>query len=104
MLKDGGSRDVHEGVGFERVATPERRFSAELEEQVRGRGWCVTGWLADTDQTEERIGAPELTDSNGVGCAMRPRPAKDEDVRPEDPEQVGGVRNGVNTGPPTPPI
>ena len=26
---------------------------------------------------------------------MRPRPAKDEDVRPEDPEQVGGVRNGV---------
>ena len=35
---------------------------------------------------------------------MRPRPAKDEDVRPEDPEQVGGVRNGVNTGPPTPPI
>ena len=95
VLKDGGSRDVHEGVGFERVATPERRFSAELEEQVRGRGWCVTGWLADTDQTEERIGAPELTDSNGVGCAMRPRPAKDEDVRPEDPEQVGGVRNGV---------
>ena len=55
--------------------------------------------VEDTDQTEERIGAPELTDSNGVGCAMRPRPAKDEDVRPEDPEQVGGVRNGVNTGP-----
>ena len=27
-------------------------------------------------QTEERIGAPELTHSNGVGCAMRPRPAK----------------------------
>ena len=47
----------------------------------------------DTDQTEERIGAPELTDSNGVGCAMRPRPAKDEDVRPEDPEQVVGVRS-----------
>ena len=44
-------------------------------------------------QTEERIGAPELTHSNGVGCAMRPRPAKDEDVRPEDPEQVVGVRS-----------
>ena len=35
--------------------------------------------VEDTDQTEERIGAPELTDSNGVGCAMRPRPAKDEE-------------------------
>ena len=26
-----------------------------------------------------------LTDSNGVGCAMRPRPAKDSDVRSKDP-------------------
>jgi hypothetical protein len=42
----------------------------------------------ESRQTEERIGAPELTDSHGVGCAMRPRPAKDEDVRDEEPEQV----------------
>jgi hypothetical protein len=34
------------------------------------------------------VEVPELTDSNGVGCAMRPRPAKDEDASPEDPEQV----------------
>ncbi len=48
----------------------------------------------EVGQTEERIGAPELTDANGVGCAMRPRPAKDEEVRPEDPEQVKGVSDG----------
>ena len=41
------------------------------------------------------MSAPELTDSNGVGCAMRPRPAKDSDVRPEDPQQVYGVRVGA---------
>ena len=27
---------------------------------------------------------------------MRPRPAKDEAVRPEDPEQVKGVSDGVH--------
>jgi hypothetical protein len=63
------------------------------------RGYRVEGGhkggktKGDDGQTEERIGAPELTHSNGVGCAMRPRPAKDEDVRPEDPEQVVGVRS-----------
>ena len=51
-------------------------------------------------QTEERSGAPELTDANGVGCAMRPRPAKDEAVRPEDPEQVKGVSDGGAERPP----
>ena len=29
---------------------------------------------------------------------MRPRPAKDSDVRPEDPQQVYGVRVGAGDG------
>ena len=51
---------------------------------------------AHRGQTQARREAPELTDSNGVGCAMRPRPAKDSDARPEDPQQVYGVRVGAN--------
>jgi hypothetical protein len=48
----------------------------------------------EVGQTKERIGAPELTDANGVGCAMRPRPAKDEEIRPENPEKVKSVSDG----------